>query len=68
VENIWFLLRGITFWTLWIVHNDLVFNNARWNVGKIHKVIWDAVFDYGRAAWNRCMRLIRKTPRVEKRT
>jgi hypothetical protein len=31
---------------------------------KIHKVIWDALLDYGRAAWNRCMRLIRKTPRA----
>jgi len=41
---------------------DLVFNNEKWNVGKIHKVIWDALFDYGRAAWNRCMRLIKKNP------
>jgi hypothetical protein len=60
VHNIWFLLRGITFWTLWIERNDLVFNNKRWNVVKIHKVIWDALFDYGMVAWNRCMKLIRK--------
>ncbi len=59
VESIWSLLRGITLWIEW---NDLVFNNERWNVGKIHKVIWDALLDYGRVVWNRCMRLIRKTP------
>jgi hypothetical protein len=59
VENIWSLLRSITLWIEW---NDLVFNNKRWNVGKIHKVIWDALLDYGRVVWNRCMRLIRKTP------
>ncbi len=53
VENIWSLLRGITLWTLWIECNDLVFNNERWNVVKIHKVIWDALLDYGRVAWNR---------------
>jgi hypothetical protein len=41
----------------------LVFNNKRWNVVKIHNVIWDALLDYGRVAWNRCMRLIRKTPK-----
>jgi hypothetical protein len=61
VENIWSLLRGITLSTLWIEPNDLVFNNERWNVAKIHKIIWDALLDYGRGAWNRCMRLIIKT-------
>jgi hypothetical protein len=45
VENILSLLRGITLWIEW---NDLVFNNERWNVGKIHKIIWDALLDYGR--------------------
>jgi hypothetical protein len=65
VENIQSLLRGITLCTLWIEWNDLVFNNERWNVVKIHKVIWDALFDYGRVAWSRCTRLIRKTPWVE---
>jgi hypothetical protein len=45
---------------LWIERNDLVFNNKRWNVVKIHKIILDALLDYGRAAWNRCMKLIRK--------
>jgi hypothetical protein len=43
----------------------LVFNNERWNVVKIHKVIWIALLDYGRVAWNRCMRLIRKTPKAK---
>jgi hypothetical protein len=66
-EKIWSLLRDITFWTLWIGQNNLVFNNERWSVDKVHKVIWDALLDYGRAAWNRCMRPIRKTPRVEKK-
>ncbi len=68
VENIWCLLKGITLWTLWIERNDLVFNNERWNVVKIHKVIWDALLDYGRVAWNRCMKLILKTPRTKKNT
>jgi hypothetical protein len=45
----------------------LVFNNERWNVVKIHKVIWDALLDYGRVAWNRCMKLIKKTPRTKKK-
>ncbi len=61
VENIWSLLRGITFWTWWIEQNDLVSNNERWNAIKIHKVIWDALHYYNRVAWNRCMRLIIKT-------
>ncbi len=60
VENIWSLLRGITLWILWSEWNDLVFNNKRWNVVKIRKVIWDALLDYGRVVWNRCMKLIRK--------
>jgi hypothetical protein len=67
VENIWSLPRGITLKTLWIEWNDLVFNNQRWNVVKIHEVIWDALLDYGRAAWNICMKLIIKTPRAEKK-
>ncbi len=67
VENIWSLPRGITLMTLWIEWNDLVFNNQRWNVVKIHKVIWDALLDYGRAAWNICVKLIIKTFRVEKK-
>jgi hypothetical protein len=45
----------------------LVFNNERLNVVKIHKVIWDALFDYGMATWNKCTRLIRKTPKMEKK-
>jgi hypothetical protein len=68
VENIWSLPRGITLWNLWIEWNDLVFNNKRWNVVKIHKVIWDALLVYGRANWNRCMKPIRKTLRAEKKT
>jgi hypothetical protein len=32
--------------------------NERWNVVKIHKVIWDVIIDYGMAAWNTCMKLI----------
>jgi len=66
-ENIQSLLRGITLCTLWIEWNDLVFNNERWNVVKIHKVIWDALLDYGRAAWNRCTRLIEKFPKMKKK-
>jgi hypothetical protein len=34
---------------------------------KIHKVISDALLDYGRVTWNKCMKLIKKTPRVEKK-
>jgi len=62
VENIWSLLKGITLWTFYIERNDLVFNNERWNVFKIHKVIWDALLDYGKATWNKCMKLIKKNP------
>ncbi len=65
VENILSLLRGITLWIEW---NDLVFNNERWNVGKIHKIIWDALLDYGRVVWNTCMRLIKKTLFGRKKT
>jgi hypothetical protein len=43
----------------------LVFNDEKWNVVKIHKVIWDALLDYGKVAWNRYMKLIEKTPRVK---
>ncbi len=45
----------------------MVFNNERWNVVKIHKVIWDAQLDYGMVTWNRCMKLIKKTPRMKKK-
>ncbi len=38
----------------WIEHNDLMFNNKRWNLNKVHKVIWDALLDYGKVAWNTC--------------
>ncbi len=28
-KNVWFVLRGITLWMLWIECNDLVFNNEK---------------------------------------
>lgn len=52
------LLRGIMLWMLSIGCNDLVFNNKRWNLNKVHKVIWDALQYYGKATWNICVRLI----------
>ncbi len=68
VGAIWSLLKGITLQILWIEWNDLVFNNEKWNVGKIHKIIWDALLDYGRVVWNRCMWLLKKPLPGEKKT
>ncbi len=45
-------------WT-WIEHDDLMFNNKRWNLNNVHKVIWDAFLDYGKVAWNTCVKLIK---------
>ncbi len=54
-------------WMLWIKHNDLVFDNKRWNLNKVHKVMWDAFLDYSRTTWNKCVRLIKQTPRANKK-
>ncbi len=50
VENIWSSFKCIILWSIWIEHNDLVFNNVRWDGFRIQKAIWDALLDYGRVA------------------
>ena len=43
VRNIknWCLLCGITIWTIWIEHNDKVFNQEQWHQSKFKHLIWD---------------------------
>lgn len=38
--KIWCLLCGITIWTIWIEHNDKVFNQEQWHQSKVIHLIW----------------------------
>jgi hypothetical protein len=46
---IWVYLRSATLWTLWIAHNDTVFNQTQWNHAKLEGTIWANLTDY--AIW-----------------
>jgi hypothetical protein len=44
----------------WIERNDNAFNNESWPAHKRQKLIWDALMDYGRIAWAKCMMKLSK--------
>ena len=51
LDSYWILLQGITIWFLWIARNDTVFNHDAWPDQKVEKSIWNALVNYGTAAW-----------------
>ena len=55
----WHLLRGITLWTIWIEHNDKVFNHEQWHESKVKHRNWDELIIYAKEAWNRVIEQIK---------
>ena len=51
--NIWHLLRGIMLWTIWIEHNNKLFNHEQGHESKVKLRIWDELIIYTKAAWKR---------------
>jgi hypothetical protein len=62
VNRFWILLKGIALWMIWLVRNDVSFNNTRWNQDKTKQVIWQGLSDYGRSAWCKTQDCIRRNP------
>ena len=48
--KVWHLLREITLWTIWIEHNDRVFDQEQWHVAKVKQRIWDDLIIYAKVA------------------
>ncbi len=38
-------------WTIWIEHNDKVFNHEQWHETKVKHQIWEEIIYYAMAAW-----------------
>ena len=53
------LLHGITLWTIWIEHNDQVFNHEQWHASKFKHRIWDKLIVYAKVAWERVIKQIK---------
>lgn len=49
--TIWFLLRGITMWTIWMERNGLIFYKNMWDVKKTEELIWRDLLEYVKIAW-----------------
>jgi hypothetical protein len=48
VKRIWFYLKGIILWCIWLPRNDVVFNRTFWSEPTIQFHIWEQLLDYGR--------------------
>lgn len=52
-SKVWHLLWGVTLWTIWIEHNDKVFNQTLWHESKAKHRIWNELILYTTTAWER---------------
>jgi hypothetical protein len=62
INCLWFLLRGVTLWVIWVFWNQLVFNHQRWPRAHVTQMIWQGLVEYGRIAWLKCRTAIAKKP------
>ncbi len=44
-----------------------MFNNEKWHMVKIQKVIWEALLDHDRVAWDKCLKSIKLSPSTERK-
>ena len=58
-SKIWHLLRSITLWTIWIEHNDKIFNHEQWHETRVKHRIWDELILYAKSAWERVLKQIK---------
>jgi hypothetical protein len=56
VKKIWFLLRSIILWYIWLDRNDVVFNKTFWIELRIHQYIWKQILAYGRLEWSKTLK------------
>jgi hypothetical protein len=61
-QNIWVLIKGTCLWAMWTQRNDKIFGNIMWTDDRIIASIWQALLDYGQAAWKNTIDC-RKTPK-----
>ncbi len=61
VAELWSLLRGITFRTIWIEMKDAIFYDQKWRLQKVKSVIWKSLLDYDRVAWERYLWIVMKS-------
>jgi hypothetical protein len=62
VKRIWFYLRGIILWGIWLARNDVVFNKTYWSEPKFHHYIWEQLLDYGRLEWAKTLQKLKSAP------
>jgi exonuclease III len=62
VKKIWFLIRGIALWCIWLARNDVVFNKVFWTEQRIHMHIWEQLLDYGRLEWAKTLKKLGSAP------
>lgn len=39
-------------WIIWVERNDLTFNNQRWDIKKMQRMIWQGLLEYAIHAWD----------------
>jgi hypothetical protein len=54
--KIWHLLCGST---IWIEHNDRVFNHKQWHESKVKYLIWDDLMMSTKVAWKRVVSFVK---------
>jgi hypothetical protein len=42
-----------------------VFKNEKWHAHKLKKVIWEALLNFNKTTWDRCVKMIKKCLVVE---
>ena len=48
VKKIWFYLREIVLWSIWLARNDVTFNKVFWSEPRFQQHIWEQLLDYSR--------------------
>lgn len=48
--KIWHFLWGIILWTIWIEHNNNVFNQDQWHDLKVKNLVLDEFIIYGKVS------------------
>jgi hypothetical protein len=56
IKRIWFYLRGIVLWGIWLARNDVVFHRTFWNENHIKQYVWEQLLDYGRLEWAKTLK------------
>lgn len=53
----WFFFHICLPWLIWRPHHDLVFNESRWPMEKVHQMNWGSLQDVGKFEWEKILHL-----------